>query len=361
MRKVLLTLIAGCTFAALGVAQETPPTPPKPPRPPKVKMHTMPMPAIAGSGSYLGIDSRDVTTDRVAPLKLKNESGVEVVMVDQDAPAGKAGLKEHDVILSFNGQAVESVEQLRRMIKETPPGRSVALGISRDGQQQNVNVQLANRQEMVRVWDKDQVIHIPQIEIPAMPDIEVPAFEMLQYSRRNGLMVENLTPQLGAFFGCKEGRGVLVRSVEKGSLAEASGFKAGDVILRVGTEPVEDMQDWSRIMRKQNSGKVSVTILRDKREQNLAMAIPERKRSSNTIVLPDLDDVTVELAQVGPMVQQALNGADATVMNLRNSKELQQEMDKARKEWKQNQKQLQKEMEQMRKEMEKAFSEAEEE
>ena len=56
-----------------------------------------------GSGSYLGVDTRDITPDRLAPLHLKDERGVEVTMVDQDAPAGKAGLKEQDVILTLNG------------------------------------------------------------------------------------------------------------------------------------------------------------------------------------------------------------------------------------------------------------------
>src|SRR5208282_1324870 len=86
----------------------------------------------SGGGSYLGVDTRDVTADRLTALQLKEEHGVEITMVDQDAPAGKAGLKEHDVILSVNGTEVESVEQLRRMIRETPPGRIVALGLSRD-------------------------------------------------------------------------------------------------------------------------------------------------------------------------------------------------------------------------------------
>ena len=88
-----------------------------------------------GSGSsYLGVDIADVTTERLSALKLKEEHGAEITMVDQDAPAGKAGLHEHDVILSLNGDAVESAAQLRRMIKETPSGRVVTLGISRDGQ-----------------------------------------------------------------------------------------------------------------------------------------------------------------------------------------------------------------------------------
>src|SRR5271170_1830441 len=88
-----------------------------------------------GSGSYLGVDMRDITADRLATLHLKDERGVEVTMVDQDAPAGKAGLKEQDVVLTLNGTDVQSVEQLRRMIRETPPGRTVTLGISRSGQE----------------------------------------------------------------------------------------------------------------------------------------------------------------------------------------------------------------------------------
>jgi len=47
----------------------------------------------------------------VGALKLKEEQGAEVLMVDQDSPAGKAGLKEHDVILTLNGSEVESGAQ----------------------------------------------------------------------------------------------------------------------------------------------------------------------------------------------------------------------------------------------------------
>src|SRR5207237_9463385 len=102
------------------------------------------MPGEAGSsgsgfvhimgGSYLGIDSRDVTADRVATLKLKEERGAEVILVDQDAPAGKAGIQEHDVILQFNAQPVEGVEQLGRLIHEKHAVRTVAMLLSREGQ-----------------------------------------------------------------------------------------------------------------------------------------------------------------------------------------------------------------------------------
>ena len=115
-----------------------------------------------GGGSYLGVDTRDVTADRLADLKLKEEHGVEVTLVDQDAPAGKAGIKEHDVILSLNGNQVESVEQLRRMIREIPPGRTVNLGISRAGQLMTLKTQLADRRQtfaLARPGKSHHVLH----------------------------------------------------------------------------------------------------------------------------------------------------------------------------------------------------------
>ena len=92
------------------------------------------------TGAYLGVDIADISAERVSALKLKKEQGVEVTMVDQDAPAGKAGLREHDVILTMNGTAIESGAQLRRMIHETPPDRVVTLGLSRDGQPMDVQL-----------------------------------------------------------------------------------------------------------------------------------------------------------------------------------------------------------------------------
>src|SRR5437763_2914750 len=102
-----------------------------------------------GGGSYLGVDTRYITADRLSDLKLKEEHGVEVTLVDQDAPAGKAGIKEHDVILNLNGNKVESVEQLRRMIREVPPGRVVTLGSSRNGQPPTLKARLAARKQRV--------------------------------------------------------------------------------------------------------------------------------------------------------------------------------------------------------------------
>src|SRR5271163_949439 len=146
-----------------------------------------------GGSSYLGVDIADVSPERLGELKLKEEHGAEVTMVDQDAPAGKAGLHEHDVIISLNGTAIESAAQLRRMIKETPAGRVVNLGISRDGQPLTIKVQLADRHKSMS-WPNVKV-DVPEIpEIPSMPDFDVPVSMMIMHSPlRSGLMTENLT------------------------------------------------------------------------------------------------------------------------------------------------------------------------
>ena len=237
-------------------------------------------------GSYLGVDTEDVTADRLSALHLKEETGVEVTMVDQDAPAGKAGLKEHDVILTINDQKVQSVEQLKRLIREIPPGRTVAIGISRDGQPMTVKALLAERSNKMPEMNfhfNMPAVNVPPIHIPAfnMPEIDVPGIVVVHTPRSSGMMIENLTPQLGEFFGTKGGGGVLVRSVEKGSRAEQAGLRAGDVIVKIDGSKVNDSSDFSRLLRARTSSKAELTILRDKREQQVTLTLPEPKHTGS--------------------------------------------------------------------------------
>ncbi len=252
-----------------------------------------------GGSSYLGVDIADVSAERLGELKLKEEHGAEITMVDQDAPAGKAGLHEHDVIVSLNGTAVESAAQLRRMIKETPPGRVVNLGISRDGQPMTIKVQLADRHKSM-TWNP-KMPEIPKIpDMPAMPDFDVPVSVVIVHSSlRSGLMVENLTPQLGDFFGVKGGKGVLVRSVDKGSRGEKAGFRAGDVVIKVNNQPVHDTSDFTHALRSSSGGSAAVIVMREKKEQNLTLTLPEKKDSGNMMEESfDVPDFTAETEQV---------------------------------------------------------------
>jgi len=373
---------------AVQIAQNVPPAPPVPAVPAAPAAPAAPpapaapaAPAVRGSGSYLGIDPDDVTHDTMSRLKLSQPSGVEITTVDQDSPAGKAGLRERDVILSFNGQQVSNSKDLRKFIRQTPPGQTVKLGISRNGQMQTVPVQLANRKE---AYNFDYNFHfnppsIPHIEIPEPPVINV-------MQRRDGLTVESLSGQLAQYFGTKSGRGVLVRSVDRGSNAEAAGFKAGDVIIGAGNSSVDNVSDWSRVLRQQN-GKVSVKVLRDRREQTLSFNIPERSRSdaSGAFTMPDMGEINKQLAALRPEIERETARAQEEVkremelhrkdMEQMNSERVKAEMERLRPEIERdiaraqkeaeramqlNQKDLQKQMEEMRKQLEKSLQDLKE-
>jgi serine protease Do len=265
-----------------------------------------------GSGSsYLGVDIADVSAERLGQLKLNEEHGAEITEVDQDAPAGKAGLKEHDVILSLNGTPVESAAQLRRMIKETPAGRMVSLGISRDGQSMTLKVQLADRHKSM-AWEPEMPKMPKMPEMPTMPDFDLPVSVVVVHQlARSGLMVENITAQLGDFFGVKDGKGALVCSVEKGSRGDKAGFRAGDVVVKVNNQPVHDTSDFAHAIHSSSGGTATVTVMREKREQNLTLTLPEKKDSGSLENSLDIDmsDISVE-------TQQAINRAASEVARI---------------------------------------------
>jgi C-terminal processing protease CtpA/Prc len=282
-------------------------------------------------------------------LKLKEEKGVEVTMVDQDAPAGKAGIKEHDVILSMNGTPIESGAQLRRMIHETPPGRMVKLGLSRDGQPVTLEVQLTDKHKQFD-WPNpkpgDIHVNIPPIHIP---DIDIPSMNMVVVtsSARSGLMVENITPQLGDFFGVKDGNGVLVRTVEKGSRAEKAGFRAGDVIIKINSQPVHDTSDFSHAVKSRSGNSVSVGVVRDKKEQTLNLTLPERKESSE--LLDEEGELRHELAQLRPQMELAAERSRQAAEQL--EKQVCKQQDEFRRQTEKQKKQLEKDMQQLQREL----------
>lgn len=323
-----------------------------------------------GSGSYLGVDTRDITPDRLGPLHLKDERGVEVTMVDQDAPAGKAGLKEQDVILTLNGADVQSVEQLRRMIREIPPGRVASLGISRNGQAMTIKVELGDRKKNYSYNygpdGKPFKFEMPVMPtMPVMPDMpEMPvSIVVVHSSARSGLMVENLTPQLGDFFGAKNGNGVLVRSVEKGSGADKAGFRAGDVIVKINGEPIRDSGDFSHALRSRKDNTASISVIRDKKEQTITITLPERKQSglfreSTDLEIPEIDaktreelsEIQSEMAHLKPEMEEAINRSlkpeiDRETRDAKRcAEEIQRQMRDVQRQWRDGQHEIEREL-----------------
>ena len=323
--------------------------------------------------AYLGVEVSDVDSDNMKRLNLKEETGVEVTAVDQDAPAGKAGFKEHDVILIVNGSKIESEEQLRRTIRETPAGRTVDVVISRNGQQMTLKPTLAGRESMTTVFVTPRMPVTPdvRVEIPPMPPMadtfgaegfDAPKVFVYTSTARIGALVENLTPQLGDFFGVKGGSGILVRSVEKGSAAEAGGLRAGDVIVRVGDERISDSSDWRRALRNK-SGNLNVGIVREKREQNVTISVPARRQTGEMFNSGDFDwEYSFDEKALRKELKNLPTIADEQkIAMLKAQKDWQKEFQAHQGEWqksmaeaqKWNSKEQRKAMEDMKKQMEK--------
>jgi len=214
---------------------------------------------------------------------------------------------------------------LQRMIHETPPGRVVTLGLSRDGQPITIKVQLADRRKefsFVAPKTKDFRVEIPPMPpMPSLPEFDMPEINVVvvRSSARSGLIVENLTPQLGEFFGAKNGNGVLVRSVEKGSRADKAGLRAGDVVTRVGDQPVHDTSDFTHALRSHNAGSVSVGVIRDKKEQTITLTLPERKESG------DILEESIEAPELDADTQREISEVQGEIAKLRPQMELAQE------------------------------------
>ena len=228
---------------------------------------------------YLGVNALDITSDRAKALKLKEERGVEVTSVDPESAAAKAGLKEGDVVLEFNGQKVEGWEHLKRLVRETPIHREVKISVWRNGAVQTLTATVGGRKEFQIDFGNGPVVipqmkmqPLPQMQIPPMPQLDLPQFRTMMGTSSLGIMGEALgqESQLADFFGVKEG--VLVRSVNKNSAAEKAGMKAGDVITKIDDTVISSPQQINGALRAaRTKTTVNVTIVRNKKEMSLTV------------------------------------------------------------------------------------------
>jgi serine protease Do len=232
--------------------------------------------------SWLGVETHEVTAEKAKDLKLSAERGVVLGKIVPDSPAAKAGLKENDVIMELNGQRVEGASQFRRMIHEIPAGRAVQLSVWREGRAQTMSVTLGKAEERRRAWKMATpgtfAFRMPDMPVfPEIPSMEWNGSMLLGGPPRLGIDAEDLSGQLGAFFGAPDGEGILVREVNSGSPAEKAGVKAGDVITSFNGERIHslgDLREKLSAKRDEKDKTVKLGVLRNKSEISLTVELP---------------------------------------------------------------------------------------
>ena len=240
-------------------------------------------------GSWLGVETREVTAGNVKDQKLPGEHGVVIGRVLDDSPAAKAGLKDNDVITEINGQRVEGATQFRRMIHEIPAGRSLQLTVWRNGRSETVTATLGKMQEGRRMRISKAAPQMFNFRIPEMPEIapmpEIPSIEwegggLLAGRPRLGIDAEDISGQLGSYFGVPEGEGILVREVNPGSAAEKAGVKAGDVITSLNGEKIHGLGELRSKLAGNDGKTVKLGVLRNRSALTLNVEIPAAKQKA---------------------------------------------------------------------------------
>lgn len=245
--------------------------------------------ASGARGSYLGVRIQDVDDGDVERLGLPEERGALVAEVLEGTPAEEAGLREDDVVVAWNGERVESVAELRRHLRETPTGRSVRLTVVREGGERQVELTTEERSGSLgrtlrlrpeRMEMRERMGEMrDRLRERAREEGRVRVAPFTFFGRpRLGVSLHSLSDQLADYFGVEEG--ALVASVEEDSPAEAAGLRAGDVILSVGGEEVEDPGDVVRALADREAGQVEIRVMRDGSERTLTAELEEPEEST---------------------------------------------------------------------------------
>jgi serine protease Do len=201
----------------------------------------------------------------------KVAGGVVLDTVTPDGPAAKAGMRNQDVVVEFDGERVRSVRQFTRLVRETPSTRSVKAVVVRDGRRTELTITPAQSESADVPIDADRVRR--QVEEMTARVRPFEGFEFpLMRPARLGVSVHELTPDLAAYFGARDG--VLVASVTQDSPAAKSGIKVGDVITSVDGHDINSAADLTRELRSRSTDSdITLGIVRDKKAISITTRI----------------------------------------------------------------------------------------
>ncbi len=193
---------------------------------------------------YLGVTLQGIDDNLAKALKLKSTEGAIVTEVVPNGPAAKAGIKQGDIIIECNGQKISDSTQLRNIVAQSKPGTRAKLGLLRDGAKMELGIELGER---------------PKGQTAAEKEKEQPEE---QTTKKLGLSVQTLTPDIAQQLGYGNDHGVVVSEVAAGSPADEAGLQRGDLIKQVNRVDIRTVQDFNREMRKLVKGSAVALLVR---------------------------------------------------------------------------------------------------
>jgi S1-C subfamily serine protease len=240
---------------------------------------------------WLGVYVQDISHALKGAMNLKSEQGVLVKDVVEDSPADESGIKREDVILVFNQEKVEDSEHLISLVRKTSPGDKVDLVIVRDGKKKTLTITMGETPEAK--LRKPEILKFKSTKVKP-PKIKPEIYKFCTSSGgRIGVKVQDLTEQLGDYFGVKDGEGALITEVDEEGPAYKARLKAGDVIVEVDEEKIEDTEDLiSTISGKEEKDKVEIKVLRGRKPQSFTVEV-EKGEEQSSVYLKELEKLKI--------------------------------------------------------------------
>ncbi|MEM7007518.1 MAG: DegQ family serine endoprotease [Thermodesulfobacteriota bacterium] len=207
---------------------------------------------------WIGVYVQQITPEIAEGLNLKDDSGALVSDITSGGPADKAGVKRGDIIVQVNGNKIEDMPDLPKLVASYAPGTKTKLVVVRDGKEKTLNIKLGELPE-----NGKKVSSIA-------PDNDL--------EKNLGLIVQEITPQVESKLGLEDSNGVVITNVSPGSVSAEAGLTSGDVIMEINKKQISNLDDYRKQMDTAQDS------------ENLLFLV---KRGSNTIYIalkPDTDD-----------------------------------------------------------------------
>ena len=208
---------------------------------------------------YLGITISDLDESEKKISGIMH--GVVITSIMENSPAEKCGLQKFDVIQTFNNQKIEDAEDLYDIVRDTKPKTKVNIIFIREGKEESTEIVLGTRKTYKNFYEYAYPLN---------------TFFLMQMRSHLGIQIQELNADLGSYFGVKEGQGVLVLSVMEDSPAEDVGIKAGDIIVQIGEEMINDPEDvMDAVSEHDENEKVDITVIRHKKTLSFQLQVKQ--------------------------------------------------------------------------------------